>query len=280
VSYDPDEMMLELFRAEVESHSDTLTQGLLKLEQTPDASTVFDGMIRVDPAVEVSHVMEDCFVAAQRGDLVLEPSSIDVLLRSVDLLVQISEASKNRNVDWSHFDEIIRTSVEQLRCVLNKQPIPTSVNTPTEATQPSPSSPLPAAQPETEAAVAKPELNSDAPVGVDVKASSPSTSLASKAQTPIVGLPPAPSQLVAMPHFLGTDDAERIRLELLSRWEAGGSVELDFALMKDLDAIGLAWLHSAVAYAKKHAKRIAATNVTTELKPILELVGIQDLEGP
>ena len=137
MSYDPNELMLELFRAEVESHSDSLTESLLKLEQDPTATSLLEGLmraahsikgaarlVRVDPAAEVAHVMEDCFVAAQRGELVLEPAGIDVLLRCVDLLSQVSEASKDPNVDWSDFIPVVHSSVGQLRSVLNRQPLP------------------------------------------------------------------------------------------------------------------------------------------------------------
>ena len=81
-----DESMLEIFRAEVETHSEALTAGLLALERDPRDTSRVDEMMRaahsikgagrilgIDPAVRVSHVMEDCFVAAQERRLTLRP---------------------------------------------------------------------------------------------------------------------------------------------------------------------------------------------------------------
>lgn len=101
------DLMLELFRSEVESHSELLSNSLLRLERDPSDTSVYDSMmrsahsikgaariVRVKAAVDVAHVMEDCFVAAQRGELQIKPSDFDLLLRSVDLLSRISEATK------------------------------------------------------------------------------------------------------------------------------------------------------------------------------------------
>lgn len=100
------DLMLELFRSEVESHSELLSNSLLRLERDPSDTSVYDSMmrsahsikgaariVRVKAAVDVAHVMEDCFVAA-RGELQIKPSDFDLLLRSVDLLSRISEATK------------------------------------------------------------------------------------------------------------------------------------------------------------------------------------------
>ena len=107
MSTDPNDMMLELFRSEVESHSDMLTTSLLALEQEASASTLERMMraahsikgaariVQVAPAVEVAHVMEDCFVAAQKGTLVITPDDVDVMLKGVDLLARISAAKTN-----------------------------------------------------------------------------------------------------------------------------------------------------------------------------------------
>ena len=100
---EPNEMMMDLFRSEVESHSETLSNGLLQLERDPTDTSVFDSMmraahsikgaariVRVDLAVDVAHIIEDCFVAAQRGELLIQPADVDVLLQGIDLLVRIA----------------------------------------------------------------------------------------------------------------------------------------------------------------------------------------------
>jgi two-component system sensor histidine kinase and response regulator WspE len=100
-----DPMMLELFRAEVDTHGQALTEGLLALEKDPNQPKRLEGLMRaahsikgaarivgLDRAVEVAHALEDCFVAAQKGQLTLTPPAIDTLLRGVDALTRISQA--------------------------------------------------------------------------------------------------------------------------------------------------------------------------------------------
>ena len=262
MSYDPDEMMLELFRAEVESHSDSLTNSLLKLEQEPAATDVLDGMmraahsikgaariVRVDAAVDVAHVMEDCFVAAQRGELILESNGIDVLLRSVDLLVQISEASKDPNVDWTSFDATLKTTVEQLRCVLNQQPIPDTS--------------LPAASIRTIGSVPAPTSVQASPAPISEVTSIESSKAA--------------AQSLVMPKELVADNAESLRVQLIGLLEQHASVTLDLRQLQDLDAVGLAWLHSASKYASFKACQLKIANASPVIGPVLDLVG---LTGP
>ena len=52
-------------------------------------------MVNCDEAVGVAHELEDVFVAAQKGSLVLLSGHVDVLLRGVDLLHRIAQASDN-----------------------------------------------------------------------------------------------------------------------------------------------------------------------------------------
>jgi two-component system sensor histidine kinase and response regulator WspE len=96
--------LLELFRMEAETHTATLSTGLVALEGGPAAPETIEPLMRaahslkgaarivgLDTAVRVAHALEDCFVAAQKGELVLPPAHVDVLLRGVDLLVQIGQ---------------------------------------------------------------------------------------------------------------------------------------------------------------------------------------------
>ena len=277
MSYDPDDMMLELFRAEVESHSDSLTNSLLKLEQSPEATGVLDGMmraahsikgaariVRVDAAVDVAHVMEDCFVAAQRGELVLESSGIDVLLKSVDLLVRISEASRAANVDWTIFDPTIKNTVEQLRCVLNKQRLldsPSMLSTGPKTVRPDTTTPL-----ATLPVVLTPFASTpdDSPLVASIPATSPSV---------------ASAPILILPKTLGTENAESFRVHLIELLHEHGIVSLDLSGLQDLDAIGLAWLHSATKFANTKTKQIVLLNVTPNISKLLDFVGLPHSRG-
>ena len=128
-----DDTLIELFRSEVETHSESLSAALLALERAPNDTSRIDEMMRaahsikgasrvvgVDPAVNVAHVMEDCFVAAQRGTISFAPGDVDVLLRSVDLLCKISAATRDPTVDLNQaFSGAVQALVVELQAVLS-----------------------------------------------------------------------------------------------------------------------------------------------------------------
>jgi two-component system sensor histidine kinase and response regulator WspE len=103
--------MLELFRVEVENQTGVLTNGLLGLERGEEtqletlmrAAHSLKGAARIvnfQVAVPVAHAMEDCFVAAQKGQLKLRQAEIDVLFRGVDLLQQIAKRTEAEITNW------------------------------------------------------------------------------------------------------------------------------------------------------------------------------------
>lgn len=96
--------MLDLFRAELETQSQALTQALLTLEREPTSAPHLEAAMRAAhslkgsarivelmPAVRVAHAMEECLVAAQHGTLRLGRGHIDALLRGVDLLALVAD---------------------------------------------------------------------------------------------------------------------------------------------------------------------------------------------
>jgi two-component system sensor histidine kinase and response regulator WspE len=98
-----DPSLLELFRSELEVHLPTLNEGLLALEKDPGATAQLEALMRaahsikgaarivgLGPTVQLTHVLEDCFVAAQEGRIRLTGDSVDVLLRAVDLLPRVA----------------------------------------------------------------------------------------------------------------------------------------------------------------------------------------------
>lgn len=271
MSHDPNEMMLDLFRAEVESHADSLTGGLLKLEQDPTDTGLLDGMmraahsikgaariVRVDAAVDVAHVMEDCFVAAQRGELVLQPTGIDLLLRSVDLLGQVAEATKRPTVDWDSFKPAIKSTVSQLRNVLNGQPIVEAEN----ASQSLPETPLPSGT----------QFRADEPPQAE---HSPLAQLA-ESVLPVE----LPANRIVIPAILNQDNAESMRTRLLAALELPAqhvTLVIDLSLTHELDAVGLALLHSLTKYAAKRNSSLRFERASATLVRILTTVGIGPL---
>lgn len=98
-----DMSLVELFRVEADQQSALLSEGLLELEQDPASPERLEPLMRaahsikgaarlvdVQFVVQLAHVMEDVFVAAQKGALVLAADQIDVLLCGVDTIVEIA----------------------------------------------------------------------------------------------------------------------------------------------------------------------------------------------
>ena len=112
--------MLELFRNEVEGQVATLTRDLLELEQNPSAMDRLERLMRaahsikgaarmvnLDGAVRVAHAMEDCFVAAQQGAIILQPDGVDALLKGVDTLTQIAQPANQDHVVWQQANQAL-----------------------------------------------------------------------------------------------------------------------------------------------------------------------------
>lgn len=109
--------MLDLFRMEVETQAASLNANLLALETqlaaTPFSSSHLESLMRaahsikgaarivqIEPAVQVAHVMEDCFVAAQNSSITLTSDHIDILLQGVDLLLHIAQVPETDAQQW------------------------------------------------------------------------------------------------------------------------------------------------------------------------------------
>ncbi len=107
-TYNPasDPAMMALFNQEAESHTKALTSGLLTFEKATNNKEVSEQLMRsahsikgaarmvgIDVVVNIAHVMEDCFVAAQNGEISLTAAGIDVLLQGVDTISDISDGN-------------------------------------------------------------------------------------------------------------------------------------------------------------------------------------------
>ena len=99
-----DPALLELFRAEVETHMPVLSDGLLAMEKDASQTHRLKDLMRAahslkgaarlvgfEAAVHVAHALEDCFVAALDGRVQITSDHADVLLRGVDALQQLTK---------------------------------------------------------------------------------------------------------------------------------------------------------------------------------------------
>jgi two-component system sensor histidine kinase and response regulator WspE len=128
--------MLELFRLDAEGQTQALTASLLALEHDALAADQLESCMRaahslkgaarivgLDVGVGVAHAMEDCFVAAQLGTLVLGRAQIDVLLRGVDLLHRIANTPEAEIDQWAGAKQAeVSTFIEALAAVLKGPP--------------------------------------------------------------------------------------------------------------------------------------------------------------
>ncbi|GMR07746.1 MAG: Wsp signal transduction system sensor histidine kinase WspE [Gammaproteobacteria bacterium] len=106
--------MFELFRVEADTHSATLTEGLMEIEQGAEPTTHLESLMRAAHSIKgaaklvgaesaclVAHAMEDCFVAAQEGKFSIAEQHVDILLQGVDILKEISEIPEDGQPEWA-----------------------------------------------------------------------------------------------------------------------------------------------------------------------------------
>ncbi|WP_010583854.1 Hpt domain-containing protein [Schlesneria paludicola] len=254
-----DGSMLEIFRAEVETHAETLTSGLLSLERDPQDTQQISEMMRgahsikgaarivgIDPAVRVAHVMEDGFVAAQNGQLSLRPEQIDVLLRGVDFLSRISAASKEASLDWSRFDGDAAQLVSSISHALSMA---------SETSRP-----------------------------VAMASNAGSVPVVSTVTPPTVPRPVTDTVTVSVAPFLDTAEAEVVRRGYVDACNSSAQrFILDLSQTVDLDATGLALLAALRDTRGGQGPHVEFTGVGPDVQFVLRVTGIQpspDSGGP
>ncbi|MDB6040486.1 MAG: cheA 1, partial [Verrucomicrobiales bacterium] len=138
--------MMELFRSEAQTQLAGLNDGLLALENDPEAANAhaealmraahsLKGAARIvnlDPAVRIAHAMEDDFVALQEGRIKLGAAAIDTLLRAVDFLGKLSQLEEFELPSWAdHNRPEVDNLVADLQRILSgsvEEPVPSSAS--------------------------------------------------------------------------------------------------------------------------------------------------------
>ena len=113
--------LLDLFREEAQTQTQVLGSGLLTLEHAPTDAAALEACMRaahslkgaariidLQGGVDIAHAMEECFIAAQRGALILSASDIDELLHGVDLLLRVGNADPAAAVARDEIDALVR----------------------------------------------------------------------------------------------------------------------------------------------------------------------------
>jgi two-component system sensor histidine kinase and response regulator WspE len=105
--------MMDLFRQEAEIHCATLSDNLLALEKKAEDPEALAALMRAAHSIKgaarvidlhivvgLAHAMEDVFVAAQEGRIVLDQDHIDLLLNGTDLFSEIADQSDSQLPGW------------------------------------------------------------------------------------------------------------------------------------------------------------------------------------
>jgi two-component system sensor histidine kinase and response regulator WspE len=128
-----DSSMMDLFRIEAEAQVMILNNGLLAIENNPQSTQELEALMRaahsikgaarivgLNRVVELAHVMEDCFVAAQSQTITLTPDDVDVLLQGVDLLQSVSQLSNQELPHWLGQNQDIFTIIcDDIAAIIN-----------------------------------------------------------------------------------------------------------------------------------------------------------------
>lgn len=131
--------LIELFRQEAEGQLAVMSEGLVALERSPSDAATLEALMRaahslkgaarivgLEAAVRVAHVMEDCFVSAQGGGIVLYSDTVDCLLAGVDLLRQIASTTEAEAPLWENerrlvVDQMIASIQRTIRCEIGPE---------------------------------------------------------------------------------------------------------------------------------------------------------------
>lgn len=105
--------MMDLFRQEAEIHCATLTDNLLALDKDAGDSEALAALMRAAHSIKgaariidlhivvgLAHGMEDVFVAAQDGEIVLDQDQVDLLLNATDMFTDIADQNDSELEAW------------------------------------------------------------------------------------------------------------------------------------------------------------------------------------
>lgn len=242
LSVDP--ALLDLFRAEMDTHIPVLSQGLLALEKGRAGDQDIAAMMRaahsikgaarivgIEAAVRVAHVMEDCFTAAKEARTPLVGAAVDVLLQGVDALQRICapEPDPGLTADW------LAGLQERLLAAKAGRP-------PTDGTDRPPPSP-----------------SRTEPVPLAVQSQ------------------PEPELCLALPEDFDDSVAEQVRAQLCAAFDQGRArIRLDFSHVNRLSAGALALLAALVREIGRMepAPMLAAESVSGPVATLVRVTGL------
>lgn len=120
--------LLDVFRSEVETQAVIIQEGLLATETQNQSPQALENMMRaahslkgaaqlveLDAAMNLAHVMEDCFIAALNQNINLVAKQVDVLQRANVLLLNISRAGDENLDRWLlEHEQELETTIQEI----------------------------------------------------------------------------------------------------------------------------------------------------------------------
>lgn len=116
--------LFEIFKQETSTNLQYLIDNLLLFEENPVDKSKLESIMRAAHSLKgaariigfnifshFAHLLEDCFVAIQKKNLILRPEDFDSLLQAIDFLKEISELSDDTINNW---DTTQRTRMESI----------------------------------------------------------------------------------------------------------------------------------------------------------------------
>ncbi len=130
--------MMDLFCQEAENHCTTLSENLLALEKNPHSSEALEALMRAAHSIKgaarimdlqiivnLGHVMEDIFIAAQEDRLEVGSVTIDLLLQGVDKIGEIGQAQDIEISDWFAAEQtVIERLTDELARLVQGNKVP------------------------------------------------------------------------------------------------------------------------------------------------------------
>ncbi len=195
--------LFELFRAEVEEHGRSLSDGLLAMEQHAPSKETAENLMRaahsikgaarilgLDAVVAFAHQVEDAFERYRRGVEPVRRGRIDQLLRATDLLSELATGSEEDAKQWGdrHATEVN----ELLTALASPPPEDPAPSATAPVSEPAPTAPAtaPASAPPAPPAPPARAESADAPVPAAASVPAPASVAAAKPASLVGGAPP------------------------------------------------------------------------------------------
>ncbi|MBW2471410.1 MAG: hybrid sensor histidine kinase/response regulator, partial [Deltaproteobacteria bacterium] len=127
--------MLDLFRLEAENYCRQLSEGLITLEIDPTSPELLTHLMRAShsikgaarivdilAAVKLAHAMEDVFVAAHNGKIIIARDDIDILKECIGMLLAIATVHEtDSGILLADHDAEVNEVIKKLHTISQKQ---------------------------------------------------------------------------------------------------------------------------------------------------------------